>query len=158
MHWLFVCLLAILHGVDGQDLLPGVTKAKCPKDKYDEPPSGGWKMTDFNYIVYDQKQPDGGTVTEAQVQFNIVGGWSNQSLHCEGHGEEFVQRYNGSLGRTRVCSAVDHRSTNGYNTTFLYDLERRELAIAERHTCGTDPNHMYAMSSSVFSLSHKNSC
>lgn len=147
MHFPAFCLILFLPATLAETL-PGVTNSTCPT-KAPGPGSSlpGWEMSDFLYVVYDEIGPNGETITTAHASFDLVGAFSNQPLHCEGTGPEFLANYNGPSNRWKNCTAKDEGSTAGYTTSFRYNPDNRDdgepVTIRELSTCGTDPNQMY---------------
>lgn len=144
MHCQALCLLPFVSATLAETVL-GVTNSTCPTTAPGPSSSlPGWDMSNFLYIVYDEIESNGETITTAHASFDIVGAFSNQPLHCEGTGLEFLANYTGSASRWRNCTAKDGSSTAGYTTSFRYNPEDWYLVtLRELSTCGADPGQMY---------------
>jgi hypothetical protein len=104
-------------------------------------------MTNYLYVVYDEARPDGQNITTAHINFDIIGGFSNQHLHCEATGPEFLENRPILGNWWRNCTARDETLSAGYTTIFLYspDAIWDVVKIREESTCGIEPSKVYCL-------------
>lgn len=156
MHCSSLGLVVYFSIVVGQGF-PAATNAKCPTGQSGNLGADpGWLMTNFLYVVYDEARPGSQNTTTARINFDIIGGFSNQHLHCEATGPEFVFDRTGAGYMWRNCTARDEARSAGY-TGFYYfpgDDNWNVVRIREVSSCGTEPSKEYCLTHSLtpFSL------
>ena len=144
----------------------------CPSGAPSVP---GWTITNYLYMVYDEVQPDGQEVMTASVSLDVIGGFTNRSLHCESSGPEIA--WNNAILNDlslekpfrdlwRECIPITNTSHPnksetgsknagseglGYTTTFRYNpLENNVVSIREMANCGNDNQTAVFKGSAVY--------
>lgn len=46
-------------------------------------PNLGWEISKFLFMVYDKVQPGSALITTSHISFDIQGGFTNRTFHCE---------------------------------------------------------------------------
>lgn len=139
---LFVCLFFTMAKTQ-----PGVATDACPPTDFGSASDVAWALRNYLYMVYDTIQPDGTNVTTAWITFDIQGGFSNQSVHCEAAGPQLVANYTGPNqgSKWRLCVPNNKSSETGYTTMFKYNQDEYwdVIELKETSMCGNDPKRLY---------------
>ncbi|KAK4233220.1 hypothetical protein C8A03DRAFT_48164 [Achaetomium macrosporum] len=144
--------LSIFYGLSSLSFtlaqtIPGVTMDTCPTSAPGPSHSlPGWDLTNYLYVVYDERRQGGDTAATARIRFDLVGGFTNHAVHCEAAGPEFLANYTAptSINMWRTCVSRAGNLTSGYTTMFRYRPSDPwdKLTLRETASCGTDPKQI----------------
>jgi hypothetical protein len=126
--------------------IPGATIDACPAAAPGPWESGpGWDLRNYLYMVNNELDEAGNNVATARITFDLVGGFTNQPVHCEAAGPELLANHTG-IDRWRPCVPKAGSPTSSeYATMFRYSPSDpwHKLTLRETATCGADADHMY---------------